>query len=388
MSTFISLFSGAGGLDVGFTKAGWNPIFMTDVWEPAVKTLKKNHDCRIECADIINIKEDYIRNIVDNNSIDAVIGGPPCQAFSRLNQNQIFKDGQLTEDNLNDPRRSLFMDFLRLCSYIKPKFIVMENVPDLKTKKLGGTTERKDHLIINIISEEFNKIGYNVIFNVLNSKDYNVPQMRKRIIFIASRLDIALSFPKKMILSTSVQNEFSQILPHHPNQDRKTHSDAWRHKVSFIPQGGYYNDLPVELKKLNKVDFDFIQSYNGQVKEYCFVENSNYICFKKSGDVFIDLYGNEISIDKSKMFFKIMPRMGSYLRRINNNISHTITRNPLIHPDEDRELTIREKASIQTFPLDYEFIGSLQEQHILIGNAVPCNLGMAIANHLNLLISI
>jgi DNA (cytosine-5)-methyltransferase 1 len=74
--------------------------------------------------------------------------------------------------------------------------------------------------------------------------------------------------------------------------------------------------------------------------------------------------------------------MGTYLRRIRWDISHTVTRNPLIHPREHRELTVREKAAIQTFPPDYEFCGKLQDQHVLVGNAVPCNLGKALARHL------
>jgi len=77
-----------------------------------------------------------------------------------------------------------------------------------------------------------------------------------------------------------------------------------------------------------------------------------------------------------------MPRMGTYLRRIRWDVSHTVTRNPLIHPEENRELTVREKAAIQTFPPDYEFKGKRQDQHILVGNAVPVNLGLAIAEHL------
>jgi site-specific DNA-cytosine methylase len=86
-------------------------------------------------------------------------------------------------------------------------------------------------------------------------------------------------------------------------------------------------------------------------------------------------------IKGAEAFFQIMPRMGTYLRRIRETVSHTVTRNPLIHPTEDREITVREKAAIQTFPPEYRFVGTIQEQHVLVGNAVPCNLGRAIAEH-------
>ena len=85
---------------------------------------------------------------------------------------------------------------------------------------------------------------------------------------------------------------------------------------------------------------------------------------------------------KGREIFRVMPRMGTYLRRIRWDVSHTVTRNPLIHPEEHRELTVREKAAVQTFPPDYEFCGKIQDQHVLVGNAVPCNLGRAIATHL------
>ncbi|MFA5048390.1 MAG: DNA cytosine methyltransferase [Patescibacteria group bacterium] len=390
--TFVSLFSGAGGLDQGFIQAGWQPILLSDFWEPSIKTLKENHpNCIVEQWDVKEITEDMIKKAIGNTKITVVTGGPPCQAFSRLNQNQMFNDDGQTEENLNDPRRSLFMDFLRIASYICPDIIVMENVADLKVRKLGGQTRDKDEMIVNIIEKEFNKIEYIVKNSILRAQDYGVPQMRKRMIFIAIRndLNISPSLPDKIKLETSVKKELVKILSEHPNQDIKKHTKIWKDKINLIPQGGYYNDLPVNLKVLKKVEFDFIKNYNGQFKEYCFIENEQYKVFKvntktnpksivfESGEQFNIEY-----IKNIKELFKIMPRMGTYLRRINSNISHTITRNPLIHPTKNRELTVREKASIQTFPPNYKFVGSIQEQHILVGNSVPCNLGENIAIHL------
>lgn len=389
--TFVSLFSGAGGLDQGFIQAGWNPILLSDFWEPSIKTLKENHpNCVVEQWDVKEITEDMIKKVIGNTKITAVTGGPPCQAFSRLNQNQMFNDDGQTEENLNDPRRSLFMDFLRVASYINPDIIVMENVADLKVRKLGGQTKDKDELIINIIEKEFNKIGYVVKNSVLRAQDFGVPQMRKRMIFIAIRsdLNVSPSFPDKINLETSVKKEFEKILPEHPNQDIKKHAKGWKDKINFIPQGGYYNDLPVNLKVLKKVDLSFVMDYVGQFRDYCFIENGQYVIFKvntKTNPKSITFENGEqsnIEYINDKELFKIMPRMGTYLRRVDNNISHTITRNPLIHPTKNRELTVREKASIQTFPPSYKFVGSIQEQHILVGNSVPCSLGENIAKHL------
>lgn len=384
---FISLFTGAGGLDQGFIDAGWEAAFMVDSWKPAVDTLKANHPSTVaHLADLSNNPDTIVRECLNltglsSKDILCVIGGPPCQTFSRLNQNQLFEDGTETEDNLNDPRRSLFMDFLRVVRYIRPPFMVMENVFDLKTRKLGGAGPDKDRVIISVIAEEIDQAGYCVAFGVLKTQDYNVPQIRKRMIFIGVRkdLDIIPSMPLPVQLSTSVIGEFAKIRPEHPNQDMKTHSADWIDKIRHIPQGGYYNHLPLEYKVLKPIP------YTSDIVE---IDMRTLMCLMKPGYCLRTLGGEyrqgimSLALVRSGDVFQIMPRMGTYLRRIRETISHTVTRNPLIHPTENREITVREKAAIQTFPPEYRFVGSLQEQHVLVGNAVPCNLGRAIAAHL------
>jgi len=391
---YASFFAGAGGLDHGFIKAGMEPVLITDIWKPAVDTLKKNIDSKnvvIEQKDITKIDKKYITDKLKDQKVNIVIGGPPCQAFSRLNQNQLFKDGKHKEENLNDPRRSLFMDFLRVAKYIDPEFIVMENVADLKTRKLGGSSKDKDKLVLDIIKQEFNNIDYDVIYNVVNTTDYGVPQMRKRIIFIAVRKDlgIKLKFPEKKKLETSVALELKKNKKVHPNQEKKDHSDEWISKVKCIPPGGYYNDLPVKYKVTKKTTLGLAKK---QGKKDLALKKGNVLIefnLKKHKGTYkyildgweytkkdFDVLANECEIHE------VMPRMGSYLRRINSSVSHTVTRNPLIHYSDNRELTIREKASIQTFDPSYEFCGTKQEQSTQVGNAVPCNLGQAIAKYI------
>jgi DNA (cytosine-5)-methyltransferase 1 len=384
---FISLFTGAGGLDQGFINAGWEPAFMVDNWKPAVATLEANHpDVSAYLADLSNDPEGIIRrglNSIGLSSDDilCIVGGPPCQTFSRLNQNQLFEDGTETEENLNDPRRSLFMDFLRVVRFVHPPFMVMENVFDLKTRKLGGTGPDKDRAIISVIVEEIEQAGYRLAFDILRTQDYNVPQMRKRMIFIGVRkdLDIIPSMPQRVPLITSVMTEFAKIRLEHPNQDMKTHSAKWIEKIQFIPQGGYYNNLPLQHKVLKPVAEIML---SGTDLRRQFVCVSKGFCFRAMNGTFCE---GELPVEVIRaggQFFKIMPRMGTYMRRIRETISHTVTRNPLIHPIENREITVREKAAIQTFSPEYRFIGTTQEQHVLVGNAVPCNLGMAVAEHI------
>lgn len=382
---FVSLFTGAGGLDQGFIDAGWEPLLMVDSWKPAIDTLAANHCAEIVQADLAAANGTLLTARIDAADVLCVVGGPPCQAFSRLNQNQLFAGGLETETNLNDPRRSLFMDFLRIVRCLMPPFVVMENVADLKTRKLGGAGSDRNRRILKVILEEFDIAGYTVVAEVLRAQDFNVPQMRKRIIFIGVRKDlrIAPSVPTRWGLGTSVAAEFMKIRPEHPNQDRKAHSAAWINKVGHIPQGGYYNHLPLEHKVLKPFLYAAPMSevdnrtHTATIRPgYCLrTPDGRY----HQGDVPLEL------VDCGGTFFQVMPRMGTYLRRIQETVSHTVTRNPLIHPTENREITVREKAAIQTFPPEYRFVGTIQEQHVLVGNAVPCNLGKSVATHLGVL---
>jgi len=383
MKKFISLFSGSGGLDLGFIKNGWMPLLFTDSWKPATDTLITNHPTIPTIhEDIKNIPDSFFSNY---RNIDIIIGGPPCQSFSRLNQNQLFEDGKETEVNLDDPRRSLFMEFLRVTKIINPKAILIENVADLATRKLGGKSEDKDSLIKDIIIDELEKAGYTAIYFVVNSQNYNVPQKRKRIFFLGFRNDLNIkpTIPASVELQTSVIEELNKIKSTDPNQRMKNHTNTWIEKAKLIPKGGYYNNLPIEYKKLKEVDSVFIREATVQ-KNHCIKINGQYYEGKLPETLEVQLC---IGSGNYKCY-KIMPRMGTYFRRIREDVSHTITRNPLIHPNEDREMTVREKASIQTFPPSYGFCGTVSDQHILVGNAVPVNLGFEFAKHISEVLSL
>jgi DNA (cytosine-5)-methyltransferase 1 len=238
-------------------------------------------------------------------------------------------------------------------------------------------------------------VGYVVNSAVLNATEYNVPQLRKRMIFIGVRNDLN-TIPITPLyfdgLQTSVREEFNKICKDDPNQELKTHSKEWIDKVKYIPPGGYYKHLPTRLKVRMPVDLDFVFSYSGQDRNFCFKKNDELIDFKINRENKAVLNNKHYTCKELEVvvagleLYRVMPRMGTYLRRAGWDISHTITRNPIIHPEENRELTVREKAAIQTFPHDYKFCGSIQEQHVLVGNAVPCNLARIIAEHVDKLI--
>ena len=166
----ISLFSGAGGLDLGFKQAGFNIIWANEYDKSIWETYELNHDTILDKRDIRNIKLEEIPNC------DGIIGGPPCQSWSEA--------GALR--GINDSRGQLFYDFIRILNDKQPKFFVAENVSGM----LANIHKEAVHNIMNL----FDKANYNVNLKMLNASDYNVPQDRKRVFYIGFRKDLNISF--------------------------------------------------------------------------------------------------------------------------------------------------------------------------------------------------
>ena len=173
---FIDLFSGAGGLSCGFVMAGFNPIATVEIMPAAVETYKynfiekKKFNEKVETRDIRS--DEVKQNLYDSvkgKKIDVIIGGFPCQGFSMAGYRVV-----------EDPRNSLYKEMKEIVNYLKPDFVVMENVEGLRSM-LGGKVEEK-------IISDYKEIGYEINLTVLNSADYSVPQLRKRVIFIGNRI--------------------------------------------------------------------------------------------------------------------------------------------------------------------------------------------------------
>lgn len=335
-------FVGCGGLDLGFEQAGFDVKIANDQWEPAAKTYKKNFEnTEFLEEDIREIGEKEIDEALSNQElakedIDVVIGGPPCQGFSRLNNENIELD-----EIEKDDRNTLFQEFLRMVDIIEPDMVLMENVRDLINRKTSDGEYIKD-----LIVEEFNKHGYKCKYQVLEAQNYGVPQKRKRIFFMGTNKKVPLKFPEKThnesnwVGSSKALEDMSDDLPNmnYPNTQDKTLK-----KIKHVPPGGYYDDLPDRLKtKKYKCDCED--------KESC-------------------------PHDK-----KIVKRYGTYLRKLHpDEPSLTVSNNPFIHPTEDRYITPREKARLQTFPDEFEFIGTKTEVTQQLGNAVPVELARKLA---------
>ena len=184
---FIDLFSGAGGLSCGLTMAGFTPLASVEIMPQAIETyeynfiLKKGFKEKIEARDIrsTNVKKDLYDSVA-GNTVDLIVGGFPCQGFS-LSGNRV----------VTDERNSLYLEMLKIVKHLQPEYIVMENVEGLRSM-LDGKIEAK-------IIADYAEIGYKINVTVLNSADYGVAQIRKRVIFIGNRVNGTNYHPKPFI---------------------------------------------------------------------------------------------------------------------------------------------------------------------------------------------
>jgi len=317
---YIDLFSGAGGFSLGFDNKGFQNVFSIDIEPNFCKTYKYNFsNHQLIEKDICDLSDAEIEYLEDSQEVDVVIGGPPCQGFSIA--------GNIGRKFINDPRNRLFKEFVRVVKVIKPKFFVMENVARLYTHNKGET--RKE------IIDDFEKLGYKVDCKILNSADYGVPQVRKRVIFIGSKKNNRIEFPIKEIDKYISVKEALSSYPRLesgeessiPNHIAMSHSEQMLNKMSYVTDGGDRNEIPVKIRPTS-----------GDVRKYIkYASDKPSVC---------------VTGDMRKIF----------------------------HYDQNRALTVRELAKLQSFPDDFIFKGNRISQQQQVGNSVPPKMAEAIAN--------
>jgi len=415
--THIGLFAGCGGLDLGIEQAGFKTVALLDFWDPAIETLQKNFKNpiieKMDITKMVDPKGDiqsWIDEYNNKNSdsvekIDLIAGGPPCQPFSRLNQNQLFKNGKF---NSKDPRISLSEHFFRVVNDVRPRFFIFENVPDLKKRKNKDGSKILDSLLKLVEG-----YGYKTLFNgVLNASDFGVSQGRKRYIIVGALEEEKieqLSFDdcyekaktiEKLLDNIEKSRKKGEKIENDEGHDEEKclefslpGTEEKINRIDYIQAGKFHNHLPVNAKAHDVVDIEdtfedqeevmfkilkdnhYIVCVNtGEV--YARSENEKYIVDGKTKDTTI--FGESVDLENGTYCaFRTKDRMGTYLRRLSSEISVTVTRNPLLHPHKNRELTSREIASIQSFPMDYEFHKKKLSRQL--GNAVPPRLAKKIA---------
>lgn len=328
----ISLFAGAGGMDLGFIQAGFKVVWANDLNGDCCETYRANIGPHIICDDISHINIDSIPKA------DVAIGGPPCQGFSVA--------GKMDP---SDPRSQLVWFFIRVVEAIRPKYFIMENV-----KALGALGRWKT--VRSAILAEFQRIGYRTQYAILNAADYGVPQLRERVFFIGTSMpNGAIGFPE----------------PTHAN-----HWIAAREVFAGLPEPGKPGNEGVCNAQITLATQPVMRKspyagmlFNGQGR----VIDLN----RPAPTMHASMGGNKTPIiDLHQLLgFDEEPWIVTYHRQL--MAGEPPGRSPV--PDYLRRITVREAARIQTFPDKFMFSGKQSSQYRQIGNAVPPRLAYCIA---------
>lgn len=342
--TVLDLFCGCGGLSKGFEMAGYHILLGVDFNAPALKTYEFNHKgSKTLCGDLSSTSTfNTIDLLIGDNSVDVIIGGPPCQGFSLTGPR-----------NFEDERNKLYLAMIEAIKRYKPKAFVIENVPGMATLYKG---EVKKEIIKRLTA-----MGYEVNCQILCAADYGVPQMRKRLVFVGLKNGETFDFPTSThtpdtyitceqaigdlpSLETSLGADISEyerepitdyqrfmrgdceILHNHKAID---HKDFVKATIALVPDGGNYKDLPQGVGESRK--------FNMAWTRYCSYKPSR-------------------TIDTGHR----------------NNFHYKWNRCP----------TVRESARLQSFPDDFVFLGTKTQQDRQVGNAVPCLMAKAIGEQI------
>lgn len=341
----ISLFSGAMGLDIGLEKAGLKIVLGQDFEPACIETIKVNGH-RAFGGDIRKIRPETLLELTGLHIYEPfmICGGPPCQPFSTAGKRL----------GINDPRGSLFIDFIRMIDYIRPRFFVMENVKgiisaplryDLAVARKEDAQKQKFGTVLDVILSEFKKLGYKTIYGILDAVNYGVPQFRERFVMIGSRdnEDIFLPMPTHFQLHQNPEYRWRTVgdaikdLEDTPGEYTSLSGDRKKY-LHMVPEGGNWKDLPKEI----------------------------------------------IPVAMGGAYESGGGKVGFYRRLSYAQPAPTITTSPaqkatmLCHPKQDRPLSIKEYARIQQFPDDWKFTGTISAKYRQIGNAVPVGLAEAI----------
>lgn len=334
----VSLFSGAGGLDIGAIKAGANIVWANDMMKEACESYRHNIGNHIVRGDI-NEKIEELSKLSD---IDLVIGGPPCQGFSVAGKMDI-----------SDPRSQLVWSYARVIETIRPSAFIMENVKALATLE-------KWKPIRTALIERFESLGYDVNYMVLNASDFDVPQARERVFVVG--------FKGEGFMKPDLEKMIKPYM-----KKAKT----VREVLSILDRAGTGNNTGTCKAKITLAEHPILRKspyagmlFNGlgrptRIDGYCATLPAS-------------MGGNKTPIiDERELYDGQEPWIVGYHDKIMKNPSEAKF-TPA--PDFLRRLTVQEAALLQTFPIEYKFCGSQSSQYTQIGNAVPCNLGKAVAS--------
>lgn len=387
--TFIDLFAGCGGLSEGFYRLGFKALAHVEINHWACETLRKrmyhygykNIDREVIEYDITSA--DIIKKIDDavaGRNVDVIIGGPPCQAYSTAGRVRDAKG------MASDPRNYLFESYVKILEYYSPKFFVFENVTGLLSAKVDGKPIFSQ--IIKALGRKYNVINDPSVL-VHNTADYGVPQVRKRVIIMGVRKDIQ-DITTNELYNDVIKTHWNPETPENERKGRKRYVDV-KQAIGDLPSVLPGCDASTEaynypcdnsfLKRIGKKGIHPL--YDHIARNHNILDRERFSVMIHNHWTFGQLRRNmpQYEHEHARVFDN------SYVVQWWDLPSKTILAHihkdgfQFIHPDEKqaRSFTVREAARIQSFPDDFEFMGSRGEKYKQIGNAVPPLFAEALA---------
>lgn len=382
---FIDLFCGAGGFSCGMEMAGFECIGGIELEEVIAKTHQLNHKkSKTVFGDIRNLPPEEFAKIIKTDHVDVIIGGPPCPTFSTIGDAKIRSvTGKPTSE---DPRNQLFLEYLKYVDYFRPEIFVIENVPTFITKYKGKIFNTAVQIIENIGKDETGQ-GEGIYevekpVQVLNAVYYGVPQTRRRMMLVAhKKTGVQYVYPQPTHYYDQTEMERMFLTPCTTVADAigdlPKITDNWR--ISEMPYS----------RNNHLTDYQRLMRKNGNGKTV-----KNNICRmsnERAKKVFPHMKQGSKYMDLPPEIRQILPFREDIFhdrlkRLVMDEPSWTVIAHigmdgyMYIHPTENRTLSVREAARLQSFPDEFEFVGNQQETYVQVGNAVPPLLGKAIGD--------
>ncbi len=340
--TVIDLFAGVGGLSLGFEMVGFDVVLANEYDDSIAEAYKLNHPTtKMIVADIKDLPIEQTFSEY-RGKIDVVIGGPPCQGFSQKGQRK----------TINDERNFLFKYFVAVVEYLRPRYFVMENVPNLLTAENG--------YFKNEIIQLFAAKGYALVSDTLNASDFGVPQNRRRAVIIGKLGEEPLQMPIPLSSTVTIWDAISDLAYHGSGEGSECED------YQTPPQSEYQKHL--------RTGSELLYNHKSTAHSALAIERLKMIPPNSGKEV----------LPKEHLTKSIYS--GTWTRMVKDEISVTITTRfdtpssgKFTHPYLHRAITVREAARIQSFPDTFRFIGTKGSQMKQVGNAVPPLLAKAIA---------